>query len=150
MAAHHQQICWSATHNQAVPVLNATTQDQYRDQIVYQEINRLTPQPGCDPSEESISPHPVLSDTSFMLQLQRFHDILVKAVVNVVERWWEDEIAGLPLRMPLEGSVEEVLQVSIPTYILYEKGRTQNSVHQPAESRRIVSSLFRLHWPLAA
>lgn len=111
-APRHLQIALSATEDrkQIVPVSDASKEDRTRDRTVYDAADRSTPQPGLDPDEQTISAHPILSDKSFVLQLQEFHKILIKAVVNIVDRWWED--ASFPSRMPLEPAAEEVLKVS--------------------------------------
>lgn len=108
----NQQICWSAVgdRKQPVSVITAKDEDQNRDRVL-QELYRSTPRPGCDPSVEVLSAHPILSDTGFMRRLKEFHEALVKAVVNIVDRWWEDGTANFPSRMPLEPPVEDVLQV---------------------------------------
>ena len=113
-APRHRQIGLSATvdRKQIVPVINASKEDRARDRTTYDAVNRSTPQPGYNPDEETISAHPILSDKSFVVQLQAFHEILIKAVVNIVDRWWEDHTAGFPSRMPLEPAAEEVLKVS--------------------------------------
>lgn len=112
-APRHQQISWTAAVDtkQLVPVIQANEDEQTRDRTVFAEVDLSTQQPGIDPLDEIISPHPILSDKSFLTKLQDFHDILVKAVVNIVDRWWEDSM-DFPSRMPLETPVEDVLKVS--------------------------------------
>ncbi|KAF7591616.1 hypothetical protein BBP40_001316 [Aspergillus hancockii] len=107
----HQQICWSATGvaKQPIPVAVASEEDRYRDRTEYQAALSATPQYGCDPSEETLSPHPILSNPEFIRGLKDFHEALVKAVVDIVDRWWQDSDANFPARMPLEPSVEQVL-----------------------------------------
>lgn len=109
----HQQICWSAAGDKKQPLAVITAKDEDQDQDrVLQGLYRATPRPGCDPSVEFLSAHPMLSDTGFMLRLKAFHEALVKAVVNIVDRWWEDGTADFPSRMPLEAPLEDILQVS--------------------------------------
>lgn len=112
-APRHQQISWTAAINrkQLVSVIQANEDEQTRDRTVYAEVDLSTQQPGIDPSEQTISPHPILSDKSFLTKLQDFNSILVKAVVNIVDRWWEDS-TDFPSRMPLETPIEDVLKVS--------------------------------------
>ncbi|KAL2818234.1 hypothetical protein BDW59DRAFT_165566 [Aspergillus cavernicola] len=111
-APQHLQICLSATDHMGQPlsVMLATDEDRTRDRSDYHAAFKSTPQPGCDSSLETLSPHPILTDRSFVLRLKDFHEALVKAVVNIVERWWTDSTANLPARMPLEPPVEAVLQ----------------------------------------
>lgn len=80
--------------------------------MAFQKVDQSTPQPGLHPNEQDISVYPMLSDKDFLRQLREFHQALTKAIVNIVERWWDDSIAGFPSRMPLEPRVEEVLKVS--------------------------------------
>lgn len=110
----HQQVCWSAVLDQKQPVsaLDATDEDKRRDEMAFQKVDQSTPQPGLHPNEQDISVYPMLSDKDFLRQLREFHQALTKAIVNIVERWWDDSIAGFPSRMPLEPRVEEVLKVS--------------------------------------
>jgi hypothetical protein len=107
------QIALSAAEDrkQIVPVSDASKEDRIRDRTVYDATDRSTPQPGLDPDEQTISAHPILSNKSFVVQLQQFHKILIKAVVNIVDRWW-DHTASFPSRMPLEPAAEEMLKVS--------------------------------------
>lgn len=102
-------------------VITAKDEDKDRDRAL-PELYRATPRPGTDPSLEVLSAHPILSDTDFVLRLKKFNGLLVKAVVNIVDRWWEDETAGFPSRMPLEAPLEDVLQVSSDFSVL-EAGR---------------------------
>jgi hypothetical protein len=115
----HQQICWSAVVDklQLAPILTAEDEYRRRDEEAYQKVHESTPQPGIRHDEQDISFHPMLSDKSFMICLQQFHKALVKAVVNIVDRWWEDRASDFPSRMPLEPEVEEILQVSHPSYL---------------------------------
>lgn len=127
----HQQICWSAANDvkQPVPVITAKDEDRNRDRVGYQEVLRLTQQQkGYESNLETRSAHPILTDKSFTLRLEQFHEALVKAVVNIVDRWWEDRSANFPSRMPLETPVEGVLQVS-DTFLLYGEEREREIFH---------------------
>lgn len=110
----HQQVCWSAAvdKKQLVSILTAKDDDKSRDEVAYQKVCAATPQPGIDPDSQDISLYPMLSDESFVIGLQQFHEALVKAITSIVDRWWEDSTSDFPSRMPLEPQVEEVLQVS--------------------------------------
>lgn len=48
------------------------------------------------------------------MDLERFHEALILALDNIVERWWKDKEAGFPVRMPLASEAEELLRVSSP------------------------------------
>lgn len=110
----HQQVCYSAIldKKQPVPVSDATEVDKKQDEVVYEKVDQSTPQLGIDPNQQDISAFPMLSDKGFLAQLQEFHEALVKAIVNIVERWWDDSVSDFPSRMPLEPQAEEILKVS--------------------------------------
>lgn len=93
-------------------MISAKDEDKIRDRKAYQNVYQSTLIPGFDPGEETVSAHPILSDKAFIARLQRFHEALVRAVANIVERWWEDDASDFPSKMPLEPPVEDVLQVS--------------------------------------
>ncbi|PKX97874.1 uncharacterized protein P174DRAFT_107 [Aspergillus novofumigatus IBT 16806] len=63
-APEHLQICWSATDNvgQPLSVMLAKDEDRHRDRKDYQAIYQSTPRPGCDCSQETLSPHLILAD----------------------------------------------------------------------------------------
>ncbi|KAL3480804.1 hypothetical protein BJX99DRAFT_254137 [Aspergillus californicus] len=109
---NHQQICWSVTDaiGQPVPAIDANKRDRSSEAEAYRRLIPLTQQPGHNPTEETLFPHPVLTDKSFLVRMRHTHDALVKAVVNIVHRWWTDTDANFPARLPLEKHVEEVLQ----------------------------------------
>ncbi|CAI7592590.1 unnamed protein product [Penicillium viridicatum] len=54
----------------------------------------------------------MLSDKGFLIQLREFHEALIKAIINIVERWWDDSVSDFPSRMPLEPRAEEILKIS--------------------------------------
>ncbi|KAJ9489477.1 hypothetical protein VN97_g3799 [Penicillium thymicola] len=58
----------------------------------------------------SFSPHPLLLSHQQLLQLKQFNVALSIAITNIVERWWTDEEAGFPLRMPLDPHEDSLLQ----------------------------------------
>jgi hypothetical protein len=43
------------------------------------------------------------------------HNVLDKAVIDIVERWYSDEKASFPARMPLRDNEDKLLRVSHPT-----------------------------------
>lgn len=119
----HQQVCWSAIldKKQPVAVLDATDVEKSRDAVTYQKVDQSTPQPGVDPNQQDISVYPMLSDKGFLIQLQEFHEALIKAIINIVERWWDDSDSDFPSRMPLEPRAEEILKVSPSPYSKWVK-----------------------------
>lgn len=57
-------------------------------------------------------PRPILVTEYHQRQVVQLHEALVLAITDIVERWWTDDAAQLPLRMPLEKEEEHLLQVS--------------------------------------
>ena len=43
--------------------------------------------------------------------LEEFHKLLNSAVTNIVERWWTDQEARFPERVPIERLEEGILRV---------------------------------------
>ena len=56
-------------------------------------------------------PHPLIVPQSQLFRLEKLHQLLSSAITNIVERWWSDEEARFPDRMPLEPIEEEILKV---------------------------------------
>ena len=56
-------------------------------------------------------PYPMIVPRSRLLDIEILHRILSAAVTNIVERWWTDEKARFPKRMPLESYEEDILLV---------------------------------------
>ncbi|KAB8072665.1 hypothetical protein BDV29DRAFT_192349 [Aspergillus leporis] len=80
---------------QPMPLAVASEENRQRDRTRFQAVLSATPQPGCDPSEETLSPHPVLTDPEFIRRLKDFHEALVKAAVDItsveqVLHWVDD------------------------------------------------------------
>ena len=46
--------------------------------------------------------------------LKELHEALALAINNIVKRWWRDEEAAFPERMPLDEHEESLLKVSAP------------------------------------
>lgn len=58
------------------------------------------------------SPFPILMNKIQMDRVEALHNLLAKAITNIVERWWSDVAAKFPQRMPLTPCEEDILQVS--------------------------------------
>ena len=56
-------------------------------------------------------PYPMVVPQSQLFEIEEIHRLLSSAITNIVERWWTDEEAHFPQRMPLEKHEEEVLMV---------------------------------------
>lgn len=59
---------------------------------------------------ERLNPHPFVLPNDFLVKLEQFHEALALAIDNIVDRWWKDDDANLPSRMPLEPRVEKLLR----------------------------------------
>ena len=57
-------------------------------------------------------PHPVLITARHHEELSELHRALNSAIEDIIERWWSDEQAQFPQRMPLEPGEEDLLRVS--------------------------------------
>ena len=57
-------------------------------------------------------PFPMVVPQKQLNDLKMLHELLSSAITNIVERWWTDEEARFPERMPLESLEEDVLRVS--------------------------------------
>ncbi|KAH6951991.1 hypothetical protein DER45DRAFT_605913 [Fusarium avenaceum] len=57
-----------------------------------------------------LNPHPFVLPNDFLVNLEQFHEALALAIDNIVDRWWKDDDANLPSRMPLEPRVEKLLR----------------------------------------
>ncbi|KAK1149716.1 hypothetical protein N8T08_005270 [Aspergillus melleus] len=109
---NHEQVCWSVIDatGQPMPAIEANKEDRNHEAETYRNLTPHINQPGYSPRHETLSPHPILTDKKFILDLEYFHGALVKAVVDIVDRWWTDTDADFPTRMPLEAPVEAALQ----------------------------------------
>ncbi|KAI4183018.1 MAG: hypothetical protein L6R41_005649 [Letrouitia leprolyta] len=56
------------------------------------------------------SPFPILMNKIQMDRVEALHNLLAKAITNIVERWWSDVAAKFPQRMPLTPCEEDILQ----------------------------------------
>lgn len=56
-------------------------------------------------------PRPILITKHHQRQLEELHEALTLAITDIVQRWWTDDTARFPQRMPLPTQEEELLQV---------------------------------------
>ena len=93
------------------------------------------------------SPNPIVISKGHQRQLSELHTSLVLAIVDIVERWWTDDDARFPERMPLEAQEEELLQVcrslllfpplKVPTLIVRFSGWKDNDPAWCARTRSV-------------
>ncbi|KAK2597432.1 hypothetical protein QQS21_005980 [Conoideocrella luteorostrata] len=63
-----------------------------------------------DGSYSAICPRPVLVGKHHLQRMEDIHEALTAAITDIVQRWWSDSDARLPIRMPLEPEEEEHLK----------------------------------------
>lgn len=76
-------------------------------------LDSSTPYGQLSEAARELSPFPVLLPKQFLNDLEAFDEALITALNNIIERWWKDDKADLPSRMPLEPQVEALLQVNL-------------------------------------
>ncbi|KIM94579.1 hypothetical protein OIDMADRAFT_135699 [Oidiodendron maius Zn] len=103
-----QQICVSATSNEDNPVttVEADAEKRQQDREALHSVVALYGKQHKFP----LCAHPMLVTRRFIQEIKDFNEVLVIAIGNIVERWWEDTEAAFPSRMPLERHEETVLQ----------------------------------------
>jgi hypothetical protein len=57
-----------------------------------------------------LNPHPFVLPIDFLVRLERFHEALALVLDNIIDRWWKDDEANFPSRMPFEPRVETLLR----------------------------------------
>ncbi|KAM5358009.1 hypothetical protein ACJZ2D_015685 [Fusarium nematophilum] len=70
---------------------------------------------------DRLSPHAIAVSDSMLVRLEQLHVLLGRALVDLVTRWFSDETAQLPQRMPLDLAEEAMLRwitksTSVPEY----------------------------------
>ncbi|KAH7311377.1 hypothetical protein B0I35DRAFT_488698 [Stachybotrys elegans] len=61
-------------------------------------------------SYQTSCPRPILIDEHHVQQMEDLHQALTTAIVDIVQRWWADDVANLPQRMPLQPDEEKHLK----------------------------------------
>jgi len=57
-----------------------------------------------------LNSHPAVLPKKFLEDVNIFHEALIIALDDIVDRWWTDKEADFPSRMPLEPRVEKLLR----------------------------------------
>lgn len=68
-------------------------------------------------SAEASCPYPVIITQRHQDDVKNLHSALNLAITDIIERWWTDEEAQFPRRMPLEQEEEELLRVGYPFFL---------------------------------
>ncbi|KAE8137427.1 hypothetical protein BDV38DRAFT_282973 [Aspergillus pseudotamarii] len=107
-----QQICLSATQdiNRPVVINDATIEGRQRDRASFSQVTNSITQINVCTRLTNTSPHPILVGEGFMAKVKRLNDALSKAVIHIVDNWWEDDASGYRSRMPLDSHQEAVLK----------------------------------------
>lgn len=63
-------------------------------------------------ANKTACPRPILISREHQKQLEELHEALTAGITDIVERWWTDQEARFPERMPLEKGEEDLLRVS--------------------------------------
>jgi hypothetical protein len=119
MLDHLQQVCFpDAVDFKSVPAgLDTDLLNKARD--TYTSRLRRCSSAWPAGSVDAGSPHPVLITQRHHEELSELHLALNLAIEDIIERWWTDEQAQFPQRMPLEPQEEELLRVSPPTLLIF-------------------------------
>ncbi|PWY92176.1 hypothetical protein BO70DRAFT_375932 [Aspergillus heteromorphus CBS 117.55] len=105
-----QQICLASTSSPANPISPKAVQKDIQLQqreTFRSHFKSLTN--GCLGNINNNSPNPLLVPDRFPRDVAKLHEALVIGLTDIVERWWTDEEAAFPCRMPLEPHEEELL-----------------------------------------
>ncbi|KAK4139905.1 aerobactin siderophore [Dichotomopilus funicola] len=81
------------------------------DKCIQEALVRNTAPYGQVPrAAVQLNPHPAVIPMKFLEDLNLFQQALAVALVDLVDRWWTDEEADFPSRMPLEPRAESLLR----------------------------------------
>lgn len=87
----------------------------YNTQLRNFRRNLLLLCPDWPGHDKAASPLPLQAPQALAQQFQVLGTLLEKAVTSIVERWWTDDIANFPARMPMPSQQEVLLRVSLPS-----------------------------------
>ncbi|PYH92778.1 hypothetical protein BO71DRAFT_15914 [Aspergillus ellipticus CBS 707.79] len=112
MVCHYNvhQICLASTVSPNDPVApKAVRKDvqHHQKELFRSRFETLTN--GCLGNINNNSPNPLLVPEQFRGDAAKLHEALVIGLTSIVERWWTDEQAAFPCRMPLEPHEEDLL-----------------------------------------
>ncbi|KAM0232012.1 hypothetical protein ACHAPO_008046 [Fusarium lateritium] len=109
-----RQISLAATKsaNSLIQPEQASAQTRIKEaEAMKQALSQNTKHHGQLPQlTKRLNPFPFLVPMSFISKLATFHEALALALDNIIERWWKDEEADFPNRMPFEPRVESLLR----------------------------------------
>lgn len=109
-----QQISLSLSteRNAIAPAAAVSLERRNRDlRTVREAVHRATDGDGLSFGlHERHSPFNICISQRYANHIRNLHRLLNKALINVVERWFSDQEAQFPLRMPLEKHEEDLLR----------------------------------------
>ncbi|KAL4985771.1 IucC family-domain-containing protein [Aspergillus falconensis] len=108
------QISLAGTQDPKHPVLPEEVHPEIRirerEALQARLADSVRPYGALPRAARRLNPHPALLPWQFVKDLEIFNEALAIALNNIIGRWWTDQEANLPSRMPLEPRVEELLQ----------------------------------------
>ena len=108
-----QQISLSLSrkHDAIAPATRASPARQQRDRAsVRQAVLQWNEGGFSSETHERLSPFNICVSKVFASRVRRLHWLLDRVLVDIVDRWLQDQAANFPGRMPLEQHEEEVLK----------------------------------------
>ncbi|KAH7136899.1 hypothetical protein B0J13DRAFT_506644 [Dactylonectria estremocensis] len=111
---HLQQVHIEYSHEGYKPVAHCapehTTYAREQDMLEAGLLGRCPAHLWPHASHTAACPRPILITKSHQQQLDDLHKALTAAITDIVSRWWTDDDARFPERMPLDKREEELLQ----------------------------------------
>lgn len=109
------QLSLSGTKSLEFPVLPNEIGSEMRflerEAVEKSLVTCVSPYGELPPVSRRLNPFPALLPRQFPDDIRVFQEALTIALNNIVERWWKDEEANFPSRMPLEPQAEDLLRV---------------------------------------
>ncbi|KAK7404147.1 hypothetical protein QQX98_010051 [Neonectria punicea] len=109
-----RQVSLAATKSADVPISPDQVDPKTRtmeSEAIQEALGRnVAPYGQLPGAARRLNPHPAVLPMKFVENLERFHEALALALDDIINRWWTDEEADFPNRMPLEPRVETLLR----------------------------------------
>jgi hypothetical protein len=111
-----QQISLVTTSERGVIVPATGVDEEQRKsslEIIHHALKESLPDQDVRPflPLQRLSHSPVYVPIIHLQEVEAFQKALSKAITSIVDRWWSDEEARFPARMPVNPNEEEVLKV---------------------------------------
>lgn len=108
-----EQISVSLTlqRNPIAPASSVSPQRCQRERkLLFEDILQRNGEPMAFNAQTRMPPFNICISDHFANHVRLLHQALDKALVDIVQRWYADEEASFPKRMPLEKHEEELLE----------------------------------------